>query len=215
MSYEGRIFNKVERTWSFGPGGSRNTDNWMGGENHHIGANHHTYQHNREYNVVRNDADVRDDFKRKFPTIPAVDELDNGFSATVHQRAERIGRDKAIIAYAGGHGERIIAVYYADRLNPNGAEYHFITNNGIIIITNAEKDNGRQIVTKLIARPGQLKRYPNNQLYGDSKYGHGQEQVDAIQVYPSVSSPSGSNWRVPKQVLDLAQLHQDLGLNEL
>lgn len=209
MSYEG--INKVGRTWSFGPSG-RSTDNWMDGENHHP-----TYQTDKcEDTVVsQNDADIREEFKRKFPTIPSVDELDNGFSASVHQKAERIGRDEAIDAYAGGHGERIIAAYYADRLNPNGAEYHWITNNGIIIITNAEKDNGRQIVTKLIARPAQLKRYPNNSLFGDSKYGHCNEHVDAIQVYPSVSSPSGSNWRVPKQVLDLAQLHQDLGLNKL
>lgn len=43
-----------------------------------------------------------------------------------------------------------------DRGHKNGAEIHKITNTGIVIIYN---ENTGKMITKLIARPAQIKRY--------------------------------------------------------
>ena len=197
-----------ERTWSFGPGGSRDTSNWMGGDVPNRRPSHQSNNHTKSRRLNSDPSLIKAEFKDKFPHIPSVKDIDKGFSNSVHQKAERIGREEAIDAYAGGQGDRFLAVYWTDRGNPSGAEYHWITDNGIIIITNDEKNNGRQVVTKLIARPGQITRYPNNRVYGDPNYYLKDKLVDAIQVYPA-----GDNWRCPRDVLDIAQLHQDLGLN--
>lgn len=54
-----------------------------------------------------------------------------------------------------GTGE-VVASFRVDRGHKNGAEIHKITNTGIILIYN-ERTN--KLITKLIARPGQIKRY--------------------------------------------------------
>ena len=70
-----------------------------------------------------------------------------------HYISERIEREKLIQKIGVGIAIDTIRV---DRNHKNGAELHTITSTGIIIIRN-ERTN--KIVTKLIARPGQIKRY--------------------------------------------------------
>lgn len=50
----------------------------------------------------------------------------------------------------------IIDVFVVDKGHPNGVEIHSITDNAIIIIQNY---NTKKLVTMLIARPQQIKRY--------------------------------------------------------
>ena len=70
-----------------------------------------------------------------------------------HYVSDRIEREKLIQKIGVGIALDTIRV---DRNHKNGAELHTITSTGIIIIRN-ERTN--KIVTKLIARPGQIKRY--------------------------------------------------------
>ena len=53
----------------------------------------------------------------------------------------------------------IIDGFIVDKGHPNGAEVHSITDNGIIIVHNLMSGD---LVTKLIAREGQIKRYYEN-----------------------------------------------------
>lgn len=46
--------------------------------------------------------------------------------------------------------------FVVDRGHPNGAEIHSVTDTGIIVVHNQRTG---KMVTKLIARPGQVKRY--------------------------------------------------------
>lgn len=50
----------------------------------------------------------------------------------------------------------VVAKFVVDRGHRNGAERHEITTTGIIVIYN-NKTN--KMITKLIARPGQIRRY--------------------------------------------------------
>lgn len=50
----------------------------------------------------------------------------------------------------------VVDNFVVDKGHPNGAEIHSITDNGIIIIQNY---NTKKLVTMLIARPQQIKRY--------------------------------------------------------
>lgn len=70
-----------------------------------------------------------------------------------HWREDRVGRNALIKMI--GEGEKIDN-FRVDRGHRNGAEIHTITTNAIIIITN-EKTG--KMITKLIARQGQVKRY--------------------------------------------------------
>lgn len=54
-----------------------------------------------------------------------------------------------------GQGE-VVASFRVDRGHWNGAEIHKITNTGIILIYN---ERTGKLVTKLIARVGQIRRY--------------------------------------------------------
>lgn len=67
---------------------------------------------------------------------------------------------EALIRYLG-QGE-VIAKFYIDRGHWHGIERHEVTDNAIIIIYN---NTTNEIITKLIARPNQIKRY-----YKDGKY---------------------------------------------
>lgn len=57
-----------------------------------------------------------------------------------------------------GIGE-IVDTFIIDKGHKNGPERHVLTSTGIIIIYNAYTD---KLVTKLIARMGQIKRYYEN-----------------------------------------------------
>lgn len=73
-----------------------------------------------------------------------------------HYCTERSLRETVIRAIGRG---KIVKVCKVDRGHPDGPEIHKITDTGIIIIENAYT---HKLVTKLIARPGQLRRYFKN-----------------------------------------------------
>lgn len=97
-----------------------------------------------------------------------------------HWNDERMGRN-AIIQMIG-EGEKVES-FEVDRNHKNGLEIHTITTNAIIIITN--KRTGKMI-TKLIAREGQIKRYYERE---------GRE--------------------APKEILEKAKEHKRKGYNEM
>ena len=73
---------------------------------------------------------------------------------TNHYKNKRYEREKFINEHFGDY--RVVDEFIVDRGHPNGAERHCITNNGLIIIYNV---NSGKLVTKLLARPQQIKRY--------------------------------------------------------
>lgn len=102
-----------------------------------------------------------------------------------HYKNKRHKRENLIDERVNGDGYMIDG-FIVDRNHPAGAEVHSITINGVIVIHNLI--SGR-LVTKLIARPQQIKRY----------YEH-------------------TNREKPpeyKKVLKLALWHQKLGYNKL
>ena len=70
-----------------------------------------------------------------------------------HYNRDRIIREKLIQQIGIGKEIKTVEV---DKGHPNGAELHTITTNGIIIIKNART---KKMITKLIARPNQIRRY--------------------------------------------------------
>lgn len=74
---------------------------------------------------------------------------------TKHYRNQRYSREKFINKYLN-HDGNIVDGFIVDNGHPNGAEVHSITDNGIIIIHNLMSGD---LITKLIAREGQIKRY--------------------------------------------------------
>ena len=70
-----------------------------------------------------------------------------------HYTEDRQARE-ALISMIGT-GETIATVR-VDKGHRNGAELHTITTTGIIIIRN---ERTHKMITKLIARPGQIRRY--------------------------------------------------------
>lgn len=70
-----------------------------------------------------------------------------------HYNMDRIERERIIQKIGVG---KAIATVEIDRGHPNGTELHTITTTGIIIIRNKRTN---KIVTKLIARPNQIRRY--------------------------------------------------------
>lgn len=70
-----------------------------------------------------------------------------------HYNKDRIEREKLIKKIGIGTEIKTVRV---DRHHINGAELHTITSTGIIVIRN-ERTN--KMITKLIARPSQIKRY--------------------------------------------------------
>ena len=75
-----------------------------------------------------------------------------------HYREQRNKRERFIKKYLNGDG-KIIDTFIVDKGHKNGPERHEITENGIIIIYNASSG---ELITKIIAREGQLKRYYKN-----------------------------------------------------
>lgn len=78
----------------------------------------------------------------------------------------------------------IIDGFIVDKGHPKGAEVHSITDKGIIIVHNFKSG---KLVTKLLARPQQIKRY-----------------------YESTGRKPPLEY---ENVLKLARLHQNLGYN--
>ena len=102
-----------------------------------------------------------------------------------HYRKKRYKREKLIEKYLGGDGN-VVDSFIVDRGHANGDEIHEIRDNGLIIIFNR---NTKKLVSKLIARPQQIKRYYNT---------NGREPPKEIE-----------------NILHLAELHERLGYNHI
>lgn len=74
---------------------------------------------------------------------------------TNHYKNKRYKREKFINKYLCGDGH-VIDSFVVDKGHVNGLERHDITDTGLIIVYNLES---QKLVTKLIARPQQIKRY--------------------------------------------------------
>jgi hypothetical protein len=70
-----------------------------------------------------------------------------------HYVKDRVERERLIKTIGIG---KEVATFKVDKGHPNGPELHTITSTGIIIIRNART---HKLVTKLIARPNQIRRY--------------------------------------------------------
>lgn len=101
---------------------------------------------------------------------------------TNHYKNKRYKREKFINEHLCGDGN-IIDSFIVNRNHPNGEEIHELRDNGLIIIYN--KNTG-YLITKIIARENQIKRY-----YSDSE-----------------KEPS-------KQLLNLARNNERKGFNRL
>lgn len=94
-------------------------------------------------------------------------EFDNAV-LTSHFSYERIQRHKNIMAMIGDG--KLVQSFIVDKDHPNGPEIHNIFDNGIILIQNL---NTRRVITELIARPNQIRRYwtlAGNQFPSSLKY---------------------------------------------
>ena len=72
---------------------------------------------------------------------------------SIHYRRDRRYRERIIQTIGEG---TVIKVMTVDRGHPKGPEIHELSSTGIITVWNF---NHTKIITKLIARPGQVKRY--------------------------------------------------------
>ena len=72
-----------------------------------------------------------------------------------HYKNKRYKRERFINEYLHGDG-KVIDSFIVDKGHIHGKERHDITENGVIVIYNAESG---KLVTKLIARPQQIQRY--------------------------------------------------------
>ena len=97
-----------------------------------------------------------------------------------HYKRQRYKREKFIDRHLNGDG-KVIDSFIVNKGHKKGLERHDITDNGIIIVYNAESN---RLVTKLIARSGQIQRY----------------------YYKSGREP-------PEWLLELCQWHEDLHYN--
>lgn len=103
---------------------------------------------------------------------------------TNHYQNKRYDREKFINEHLGNG--RVIDEFIVDRGHPNGAERHCITDNAIIIIYNVISG---KLVTKLLARPQQIRRY-----------------------YESTGRKHPSEY---DSIIELARQHQCLGYNNM
>ena len=74
---------------------------------------------------------------------------------TSHYKNKRYRREKFISKHLCGDGH-VIDSFVVDKGHKNGLERHDITDTGLIIVYNLES---QKLVTKLIARENQVKRY--------------------------------------------------------
>lgn len=75
-----------------------------------------------------------------------------------HYKSQRYKREKFIDRHLNGDG-KVIDSFIVDKGHKNGLERHDITENGIIIVYNAKSN---KLITKLIARRGQIQKYYYN-----------------------------------------------------
>jgi len=94
-----------------------------------------------------------------------------------HWNRDRQNRAEIIAKIGDG---RIIKEMIVDNHHPAGAELHTLSDTGIITIFNART---HKMVTKLIARPGQVRRYFN------------------------------TNETIPQNLINLAMEHQKMAFN--
>lgn len=78
-----------------------------------------------------------------------------------HYKKQRYNREQLINKCCNGDG-KVIDEFIVDKGHKNGLERHCVTDTGMIIIYN---NNTNLLVSKLIARPNQIKRY----YYGTGK----------------------------------------------
>ncbi len=97
-----------------------------------------------------------------------------------HYKRQRYKREKFIHKCCNGDG-KIIDEFIVDKGHKNGLERHCVTDTGMIIIYNAHSGI---LVSKLIARPNQIKRYYVN-----------------------------TNKEPPLSLLRLAEWHESMGYN--
>jgi hypothetical protein len=76
---------------------------------------------------------------------------------TAHLTNDRVTRINAIRELIG-FGKPVCG-FKVDNHHRNGAEYHLITSTALILIFNY---NSKKLITVLIARPNQIKRYYDN-----------------------------------------------------
>lgn len=119
-----------------------------------------------------------------------------GFVYSKHYQIDRDNREKAIRSI-GGEGKNVLAKFYWNRNHEEGSEWHWITDNGIIIVTNESKNDGKLVTSKLIARPQQLRRY--------AEMGMPNELTEETMAQ--------REWRVPQYLMNKAIVHQRNGLN--
>lgn len=99
-----------------------------------------------------------------------------------HYKSSRYYREQFIDRHLNGNG-KVVDSFIVDKGHKDGLERHDLTENGIIVIYNAESN---KLVTKLIARENQIRRY---------YYGSGREP--------------------PSYLIYLARYHESLGYNHL
>ena len=102
---------------------------------------------------------------------------------SLHYDNSRYYREMFIYNYLGGNG-KIIDSFIVNKGHKDGIEMHCVTSNGLIVIYNV---NTRKLITKLIARPQQVKRY---------------------YMHTKSKNP-------PEELLELCRLHQENGFNNL
>lgn len=119
-----------------------------------------------------------------------------GFVYSEHYKADDVGRE-AVVRRLSGDNDTIIAKFYVDRGHPEGQEFHWVCSSGVIIVTNAKKNDGKLVCTKLIARPAQLTRYRSMGLKNELD-----EKTKRMR-----------NWLMPQWLIAKAAAHQKAGLN--
>lgn len=101
-----------------------------------------------------------------------------------HYNYKRGKRERFIEKYLHGDGN-VIDGFIVDKGHKDGPEVHSLTDNGVIIVHNLESG---VLITKLLARPEQIKRY-----YSDDR-----------------EKPPEYN-----RVLELAKWHESLNYNDV
>ena len=119
-----------------------------------------------------------------------------GFVYSEHYHRDNVGRE-AVIKKISDENDTIIAKFFWDKLHQAGAEFHWICSSGVIIVTNAKKNDGKLVCTKLIARPAQLTRYRAMGL---------KNELDE-------KTKRMKNWLMPQWLIAKATAHQRAGLN--
>lgn len=95
--------------------------------------------------------------RRTFNIISVIENDDIDFddlTLTQHWSKQRMMRYQKILRVIGPGN--LIASFIVDTAHLKGHEIHNVFSNGIILIQN---EHSRKIVTGLIARPNQIKRY--------------------------------------------------------